>query len=86
MFLTIIICGFIWPKVPELLCGLGNREIQIHSTDIPFFQEAYKSCLDDNPFRVALPILESRGVGPDILVSTVIAAPAVSGTDPEAHI
>lgn len=30
---------------------------------------------------MAHPILESSGVGPDILVSTLIAAPALSGTD-----
>lgn len=58
-----------------------ERNSSLPSQTYYFLKRLRLSCSDDKPFRVAHPILESSGAGPDILVSTLIAAPALSGTD-----
>lgn len=69
--------------VSELPKDLGKKETHLyrHRPTISLRGLDALSCSDDKPFRVAHPILESSGAGPDILVSTLIAAPALSGTD-----
>lgn len=61
--------------------GLGIEKISFIQ-QIYYFPKMPTRAVEDNSFRLACPILESSGTGLDILVSTVIAALAVSGTDP----
>lgn len=65
-------------EVSELPKDLGNKETQLyrHRPTVSLRGSEDLSCSDDKPFRVAHPILESSGVGPDILVSTLIAGPS----------
>lgn len=80
---TTITHGSTQSEVTELPKDLGNKETQLdhHRPTISLRGSEDPSCSDDKLFRVAHPILESSGVGPDIVVSTLIAAPALSGTD-----
>lgn len=74
--------GSIQSEDSELPKDLGNKETQLYRHRPTVSLRGLEDLSsDDKPFRVAHPILESSGVGPDILVSTLIAAPALSGTD-----
>lgn len=63
--------------------GLGIKKFSLTpQISVPLRGLEDQSCSDDKPLREAHPILESSGAGRDILVSTLIAGPALYGTDP----